>query len=234
MKKNNTMRIAAGLAVAALLSTCLVSGTYAKYTTGTTSKDAARVAKWGVVVEAGGGAFSNKYTKNDETFTKGDGNTVVAQGSYNVVAPGTKGEFMAAKVSGTPEVAVRVANSAEVSLKGWTIDTETVDADHVTDSSAFYCPLTFKVNGKEVDTSSCKSAADAEDAIEKAVAATSDDYVAGTNLSADKSAKIEWAWAFDGNDSFDTKLGNAAAHAATDEAAPTINISVTTTVTQID
>lgn len=228
MKKNNTMRIAAGLAVAALLSTCLVSGTYAKYTTSGSSTDTARVAKWGVKVEAdGGGAFSGKYAKDDVNFTKGDGNTVVAQGSYNVVAPGTKGEFKAATVSGKPEVAVHVANSAEVSLNGWTIDTETSSIGQVTDSGDFYCPLTFNVNGQKVDVSSCKSATDAEDAIEKAVAATSDDYVAGTDLSADKSAKIEWAWAFDGNDSSDTKLGNLTT-------APTINISVTTTVTQID
>ena len=220
MKKNNTMRVAAGLAIAALLSTCLVSGTYAKYTTGNTSKDTARVAKWGVVVaDDGGHAFSGKYAKDDVTFTKGDDNTVVAQGSYNVVAPGTEGVFKAAGVSGKPEVAVHVANSAEINLNGWNIAT-----DH---PNGFYCPLTFKVNGTAVDLSQCNSAEAVQNAIQKAVADTSNDYAAGTELSNANSAKIEWAWAFDGDDASDTKLGDLTT-------APTINITVTTTVTQID
>ena len=222
MKKNNTMRIAAGLAVAALLSTCLVSGTYAKYTTRNTSKDAAQVAKWGVVVaDDGGHAFSGKYAKDDVdvTFTKGDDNTVVAQGSYNVVAPGTKGKFKAATVSGKPEVAVRVDNEAEITLNGWNIAT-----DH---PNGFYCPLTFKVNGTAVDLSNCNSADAVQKAIQTAVAATSKNYAAGTELSNANSANIEWAWAFDGDDASDTKLGDLTT-------APTINITVTTTVTQID
>ena len=229
MKKNNTMRVAAGLAVAALLSTCLVSGTYAKYTTGNTSKDTAQVAKWGVVVaDDGGDAFSGKYAKDNVTFTTVGDNTVVAQGSYNVVAPGTKGVFKAASVSGKPEVAVHVTNSAEINLNGWMGDT-----DH---PNGFYCPLTFKVNGTAVNLSKCNSADDVQDAIQKAVADTSNDYAAGTELSNANSAKIEWAWAFESNgdeaakkeaDKKDTALGDLAT-------APTISIAVTTTVTQID
>lgn len=228
MKKNNTMRVAAGLAVAALLSTCLVSGTYAKYTTSKGSSDNARVAKWGVEIAANGGsAFSGKYAKDDVTFTKGD-NAVVAQGSYNVVAPGTKGEFKAATVSGKPEVAVRVDNEAKITLNGWI-----GDAGH---PNGFYCPLTFKVNGKAVDLSNCDSADAVQNAIQTAVHATSGDYAAGTELSNANSANIEWAWAFEnGNDEAakkatdekDTALGDLAA-------APTISIAVTTTVTQID
>lgn len=220
MKKNNTMRIAAGLAVAALLSTCLVSGTYAKYTAKGEGGDSAQVAKWGVkVANDGGHAFSGKYAKDDVTFTKGDDNTVVAQGSYNVVAPGTKGKFKAATVSGKPEVAVRVDNKAEITLNGWNIAT-----GH---PNGFYCPLTFKVNGTAVDLSKCNSADAVQNAIQTAVAATSKNYAAGTELSNANSANIEWAWAFDGDDASDTKLGDLTT-------APTINITVTTTVTQID
>ena len=228
MKKNNTMRIAAGLAVAALLSTCLVSGTYAKYTTGNTSQDIAQVAKWGVKVQSdGGGAFAQEYAKDNKAFTVAD-NTVVAQGKYNLVAPGTSGTFKAATVSGKPEVAVRVDNQAKITLNGWN-----GDADH---PNGFYCPLTFKVNDTAVDLSKCDSAEAVQNAIQAAVAATSKDYAAGTELSNANSAKIEWAWAFESgddeaakkaNDKKDTALGDL-------DAAPTINISVTTTVTQID
>lgn len=218
MKKNNTMRVAAGLAVAALLSTCLVSGTYAKYTTNGSSNDTAQVAKWGVTVaEDGGSAFSGKYAKDDQT-SKITGDSVVAQGNYDVVAPGTTGTFKAATVSGKPEVAVHVDNTAEITLTGWDIDT------------GFYCPLTFKVNGTDVDLKGCTTAAQIQDAVKAAVANTSKDYEAGTDLSADNSAKIEWAWAFntsDENDVKDTKLGDLTT-------APTVSIKVTTTVTQID
>lgn len=46
-KKNIFLRIASGMAVAALLSTCVVSTTFAKYTTSTKAEDSARVAYWG-------------------------------------------------------------------------------------------------------------------------------------------------------------------------------------------
>lgn len=228
MKKNNTMRIAAGLAVAALLSTCLVSGTYAKYTTSGSSTDIAQVAKWGVKVAAdGGSAFSDKYAKDDQTSTI-TGDSVVAQGHYDVVAPGTTGTFKAATVSGKPEVAVRVDNEAKITLNGWNIPT-----DH---PAGFYCPLTFKVNGTAVDLSKCDSVEAVQNAVQKAVAATSKNYAAGTVLSSDNSVNIDWAWAFESdgdeaakkaNDEKDTALGDLAA-------APTISIAVTTTVTQID
>lgn len=223
MKKNNTMRVAAGLAVAALLSTCLVSGTYAKYTTGNTSHDTAQVAKWGVKVQSdGGGAFAHEYAKDNTAFTVAD-NTVVAQGEYDLVAPGTSGTFKAATVSGKPEVAVRVDNEAKITLNGWI-----GDAGH---PNGFYCPLTFKVNGKAVDLSNCDSADAVQNAIQTAVHATSGDYAAGTELSNANSANIEWAWAFENGDDEadkkDTALGDLAA-------APTISIAVTTTVTQID
>ena len=47
MKKNTMMRIASVLLVAVLLSTCVISGTYAKYTSTVTTSDSARVAYWG-------------------------------------------------------------------------------------------------------------------------------------------------------------------------------------------
>lgn len=47
MKKNRMMRLASGLLVAVLLTTSVISGTFAKYTTSASSKDSARVANWG-------------------------------------------------------------------------------------------------------------------------------------------------------------------------------------------
>ena len=51
MKKNKMMRIASVLLVAVLLSTCVISGTFAKYTSSANGTDTATVAKWDVSVE---------------------------------------------------------------------------------------------------------------------------------------------------------------------------------------
>ena len=47
MKKNTMMRIASVLMIAVLLTTCVISGTFAKYVTANGSEDQARVAYWG-------------------------------------------------------------------------------------------------------------------------------------------------------------------------------------------
>lgn len=52
MKKNKRMRTASGLMIAALLTTSMISGTFAKYTTADAAQDSARAAKWGEIGRA--------------------------------------------------------------------------------------------------------------------------------------------------------------------------------------
>ena len=78
MTKNKMMRIASVLLVAVLLSTCAISGTFAKYVTSDTGSDNARVAKWGfkttsLVIDMFDGSYTNVQSGTAE----------------NVVAPGT-------------------------------------------------------------------------------------------------------------------------------------------------
>ena len=47
MKKNRMMRLASVLLVCVLLTTSVISGTFAKYVTSVESTDEARVANWG-------------------------------------------------------------------------------------------------------------------------------------------------------------------------------------------
>ena len=61
MKKNKMMRIASVLLVAVLISTCAISGTFAKYVTRAEGTDTARVAKWGILLTVEGSAFADKY-----------------------------------------------------------------------------------------------------------------------------------------------------------------------------
>ncbi len=92
MKKNKMMRIASVLLVAVLLSTCAISGTFAKYTSTVTATSTATVAKWLVTLE--GKKFNETITFDfTKTWKDSDG----ANDEENVVskklAPGTSGSF---------------------------------------------------------------------------------------------------------------------------------------------
>ena len=96
MKKNRMMRLAAFLLVCVLLTTSVISGTYAKYVSTATATDTASVAKWQINVGTVNIAqkdtqvitFGLFDTIND---TKDDGTeTHVSSG---LIAPGTKGAF---------------------------------------------------------------------------------------------------------------------------------------------
>ena len=118
MKKNKMMRIASILLVVTLLSTCVISGTFAKYVTRAEGKDQARVAKWGVLITMeGDSVFSSTYAAEDPDYIAAKGKvSVEAWKDYHyftadeldrVVAPGTKLEGLKATVYGKPEVAAR-------------------------------------------------------------------------------------------------------------------------------
>lgn len=222
MKKNKTMRVAAVMVVLAMLSTCLVSGTFAKYVTSGSSSDTARVAKWGVTVTpATNSAFQKNYKVDDQSATTIGTYSVESSNVDNVVAPGTEGQLTTVELGGTSEVAVRVTNSANVTLTGWSVDND------------YYCPLEVTVGTQTLKGTDAKykTVADFENAVKAAIDAYTADYAPGTDLSgkADACPVVTWKWAFEGNDDVkDTKLGNATNPAAA------VNISITTTLTQID
>lgn len=122
MKKTKSIRIAAGLLVLTLITSCFVGGTFAKYVTKATGdgNDLARVAMWGVKVETGSSdLFATSYAKDTpdgagnyyKDSKTGDNieNTVVSSTGEKVVAPGTKKEGVSLfSITGKPEVAVNV------------------------------------------------------------------------------------------------------------------------------
>ena len=227
MKKNKMMRIASVLLVAVLLTTCAISGTFAKYITEKESTDTARVAKFGVdLAVTVDGAFATEYDA-DTTATDKLGvaiaKTVVASStdSDNLVAPGTNGDLMAsATIQGTPEVAVNVKQEATLVLTNWAVE------------GTYYCPLVITVDSAKFYGMDYTSAAEFIAAVEAAL--DSDvNYEPNTNLT--ESHSVTWEWAFEGTDGKqtdvkDTALGDYAAK--TDD----IEISFTykVTVTQID
>jgi flagellin-like hook-associated protein FlgL len=108
MKKNVMMRLACFLLVAVLISTSAISGTYAKYVTKDTAMDSARVAKWGVQIDAAGTTFAEAYDAKaegndpaaDKTSTAVTVRSDLTHGSINnLVAPGTNGKMAEIGVS---------------------------------------------------------------------------------------------------------------------------------------
>jgi len=233
MKKNKMMRIASVLLVAVLLTTCAISGTFAKYVTTQTGSVSARVAKWGVVIEAESfGMFDVEYETDDDTATF-TGDYSVQSGKTekdNVLAPGTEGSFADIEITGTPEVAVDVSIVATVSVSdNW------VDAD-----GKFYCPVVVTVGTTEFNGLDYESATAFAAAIKKELDDKSAQYAPNTNLADtydNTNLDLAWSWAFenatgeknDQTDVKDTFLGDAAVNADLK-----IEIGVDITVTQVD
>ncbi len=110
MKKNRWMRLASLLLIICLITTCTVTGTYAKYTTQDSAFDIARVAKWGVELQVVGNLYGTNYRNvgNGNVATTGTANISV-QGTQiadtNVVAPGTLNDKgLDFSLNGKPEV----------------------------------------------------------------------------------------------------------------------------------
>ena len=130
MKKNVMMRVASALLVAVLMTTCAISGTFAKYTSTATGSDSARVALWDVQL--------NGTTINSNTFTFDLFKTIIdtkndaAEGDISpvdgtVIAPGTKGSFD-----------IVLKNASEVTAE-YVIDYTVTNANNI--------PVVFSLDG---------------------------------------------------------------------------------------
>ena len=221
------MRMAATLLILTMLSTCAISGTFAKYVTSESGSDSARVAKFGVAIEADSfGMFTTDYGTDDTTATfTGTYSVSSATGDRDdVMAPGTSGSFADIAITGTPEVAVDVAIVSTVTVSdNWIV------------AGDFYCPITVTVGTEEISGLEYTSADDFADAIKDTIDGKSAQYAPNQDLDAiydNTNLDLAWAWAFetsDENNVKDTALGDRAV--AEDL---TISIGVAITVTQID
>jgi len=244
MKKNVMMRVASALLVAVLLSTCAISGTFAKYVTTASGSDSARVAKWGVEISGiAPTLFAQTYAKDSTTDIA---NTVSA--TEKVVAPGTKNEEgVTFSLTGTPEVAVKIDfvvkgsstdDITDVVLPANTGYTDWTQAPYTGtfDLPTNYNPVVFTLKDGATELAT-GTLADIETFLE----GKSDEYAPGTDLATilggtTGTYTLTWAWAFDVNDEADTLLGNLAAgtQGAISGASTTIDFAIVITATQID
>lgn len=224
MKKNKAMRLASLLLVLVLMTSSVVGGTFAKYTTSATSEDSARVAQWG---------FTNTSSiELDDLFVKAYDTTV--NGYADVIAPGTTksasfqftydGEQAAPEVDYTfkvdttgSEISDDIKNNPNIK---WALYKEgTAEADIVWDH---WNVLIYNIT--------CMSGSSGGEHT----------YKAGTLpakfTAADEKYVVAWKWDFEdttndeakaAQDAIDTAMGNAATLGE-------VKLVITITATQID
>lgn len=236
--KKSMLRIASVLLVAVMLTTCIISGAFAKYvTTRTNDAEVATVAKWGVTIteNTGDGADNDLFDASyvwTGAQTKPDGVTASVNAVAAVVAPGTTGSLKPFEIKGTPDVAVEITYASTLTLTNFV--------------EATYCPIVFNVAGTDYyigKTAEINNIADLQTAVNNAIVAQKQIYGPNTNLDGEVDLAISWTWCFDQaaattagytglviNDAKDTALGDA----ATGDNVPTIEWALTATVTQID
>lgn len=204
MTKNKMMRIAAALLVTVLLSTCVISGTFAKYTTDISASDTAIVARFAVKAFGVDGVANDTATVDifntvydlapdtDFTLDGTDDEDVknATAGEAPIIAPGTWGKF-----------AYTLKNESDVTV-AYAVDYTVNEAG---------VPLQWSVDG----TTWAEDLAD--------VTATS--MAIG---STEVTLTIYWKWAFEQTDvstgdTTDTTLGSAGT------ASPSVSIKVTFT-----
>lgn len=230
MRKNKMMRAASGLLVAVLLSTCAISGTFAKYTTSVSSSDKARVATWGFNESTINltDLFSNAYVDEKATYGTTGNKVAATPESADLIAPGTTGSANFSFVYGA-------AKAPEVAYK-FTVDTSGSKCDPEIQSNT---------NIKwQLDNGTWGTWKDLIDNIKKLSgdASGEKEYKPG-DLPADFGITnphhtITWKWIFDehaknkepdtaNKDVTDTAMGNATKLAE-------VELKITVTATQID
>lgn len=254
MKKNVMMRVASVMLVMVLMTTSVISGTFAKYVTADNGSDSARVAKWNVTATVEGNLFSDSYKNAPTTYTENeteDSITVQAEAKgTNVVAPGTQNdEGMKITLTGTPEVDVKVefkmevVNGKEIKLAvGEYYNPTTGDAKDVFKVNEDYYPVVFTLSrdGNTLINGNVKAIQDyLTDNLNKT-------YEANTDLSKINSGTsgvytLTWNWAFENPssndpamDAADTYLGNAIAGGGATGATTDIEVKFSVSATQID
>ena len=224
------MRVASALLIAVLLSTCAISGTFAKYVTTASGSDNARVAKWGITMSNGEDSFKSAY-----------GASVLAydNDTDTLVAPGTDGSTTY-QVSGKPETDYIITfedticnhdvflGKGDYTYTGVNVDYLGMNA--TLGDSDFYYPLEWRVtietNLGDVDNTNgwVKNESRIFAKLEDAMTALANAKVTFKATEAcDMIVRIEWEWDFDGasgafvdptytsNDVYDTILGDLAA-----------------------
>ena len=215
MKTNWIARLGVLALVLTLITTSLVSGTFAKYTTAASGTDTVRVAKFDVAVTDGATPFTTA-TPIDIFKTVGDTGVF----SDDIIAPGTTGDFD-----------IVISNKSEVKVSATLAFAETNPNDvpiyYVYNTQRYSSVLTGTYTG---DNNGSYKTLDAL-ATDMTGSPIVMDATNGTTPVTETLA-LDWFWAFESagtgqSDPEDTALGTATER-------PEVTLDITVTATQLD
>lgn len=205
-KRKNTTTITLILLILLVVvaTTILLGRTFAKYTSSSTGTDTATVATWSFEVNDEQIATSSAKTLNINIF-----DTIKDSDRTSAESDVTSNKI-APGTSGSFDI--KVDNTSDVTAK-CTIAFSATNASNI--------PLEYQVvtKGGAPDEGSWTKNITEENVTIDSLAKTT-----GTDT-----RTVYWRWAFDGNDTSDTNLGIAA-----QSTAPTAELTVTVTATQVD
>ena len=256
MKKNVMMRVASLMLVMVLMTSSVISGTFAKYVTEGSASDSARVAKWGVEFDNDSDLFEEEYAYDNQSSSHFASwvYSVESEGVDDVVAPGTTGNAYNLTTTGTPEVSYIV----EFKVEDATLETVYLkkDASGAALGDTYY-PVQFalSIGGNSVAIAGGDAAA-----LKAAIEGVANFYEVDTNTYYCRTSKtgswiacgntapvvnLSWNWEFfvdNETDALDTVLGNLAADSTWYDAEGfvtadynlDVSVTVNATATQID
>ena len=241
MKKNRMMRLASVLLVLVLMTSSVVGGTFAKYTTEVEGTDTARVAKWGFEAESTieiKDLFKKAYEKDDTLTWQ---NSVESKND-DVIAPGTENT---ADFSFTYDATSNNVSAPEVAYIFTVLATTTAEADDYAKLDAnknFVWTLQAPGENEPDEYQTFGALLEAINALDGKTGEEGKQYAAnslpksfyGETPDGAASYTIGWKWAFETEgqemaeqDATDTAMGNA-------DELDKIDITITITATQID
>lgn len=209
-KKSYASRLGVLAVALTLVTTCLVGGTMAKYTTTAAGTGSGTVAKFDVGIKVNNAGLGKDAVAITDLFTTGreagNGTNVVE----NKLAPGTSGYFD-----------LSVTNNSEVK-----INVSDVKVDVIAGSADI--PMQFGVTGTDVISLPEKGFVK-QDAIAAKIKAEFNNSIDWTAKANSKTARIWWQWDPLSVDSEDTALGTVADGAK----APTYGLDISVTADQV-
>ena len=218
MKKEKLLTLVFITIIVFFVFISLLSVSYAKYITNSSSSDTSRVAIWGVEIDIDSDdLFKTEYQKSDST--------VVVSSSSKVIAPGTSGSSTF-KISGTPEVSsmliIDFSADHDLFLKSGTylnLSTEDNETDVFLLVNDYY-PIVYTLEVKIGDQVPVELVSGSLKDIEQAVTDYQQTYLDSLvfmpNNSVDTVFTLTWRYASNLNNSADTWLGMSNANGVQD------------------
>lgn len=99
-----------------LITSSVVSSTFAKYTVSGSGSSSARVSKWGITVSSATGLAETYYNENGDITVQSKGNLFSPEEEDGIIAPGTSGVLASITIKGNPEVDYKIDFSGSLSI----------------------------------------------------------------------------------------------------------------------